>query len=66
MRAENPGSGMTFSSAGASVLKRVEALKLCSYPDSKGIATIGFGHTKNVVLGMACTEQDALRWFAED
>ncbi len=57
---------MTFSAAGASVLKKLERLALAAYQDSKGVWTIGWGHTKDVAPRMACTEQDAIRWFGED
>jgi lysozyme len=59
-------SNLSFSSAGAAVLKKVEKLCLASYQDSKGVWTIGWGHTKDVAPHSACTEADAIRWFAED
>lgn len=39
---------------------------LKAYVDPVGKATIGLGHTLNVVPGMTCTKEQAERWFLED
>lgn len=43
-----------------------ESCRLVAYPDSKGIPTIGWGHTRNVRLGMTCTQQQADEWLMDE
>lgn len=43
---------------GAPVLK--------AYQDSAGVWTIGWGHTRDVVAGMTCTEAEAAAWLDTD
>ena len=47
-------------------IKNFEGLSTKAYPDSKGIPTIGYGHTKGVRLGDVITEAEALRIFKAD
>jgi lysozyme len=56
----------TLSSTGEALIKSFEELRLVAYPDSKGIPTIGWGHTKGVKLGDTCTPEQAEIWFQED
>lgn len=39
---------------------------LKAYRDSGGVPTIGWGHTKGVVMGMTCTVAQAERWLDQD
>jgi lysozyme len=43
-----------------------EGFSLVAYQDSKGIWTIGYGHTKGVSRGMTCTRQQAEAWLVQD
>lgn len=47
-------------------LKRTEELRLIAYLDSKGVPTIGYGHTRGVRLGDVCTAEQADDWLLED
>ena len=42
---------MRLSQNGVNFIKSHEALRLKAYQDSKGVWTIGWGHTKNVHPG---------------
>lgn len=44
----------------------LEGMRLNAYKDSRGIWTIGFGHTLNVTPSMSITREEALNFFAED
>jgi lysozyme len=44
----------------------MENVKLVAYPDSRGIWTIGVGHTLGVQEGDTCTYAQAMEWFRED
>lgn len=57
---------MEYSQNGLLLTEGFEALRTESYQDIKGIWTIGFGHTLNVIPGMTCTEEQANTWLAED
>lgn len=57
---------MQISTIGEGLIKSFEKLKLSSYLDERGTATIGWGHTQGVVLGQTCTEVQAEEWFKED
>jgi lysozyme len=49
------------------LVKESEALRLKAYmPTSKDRPTIGWGHTRNVRMGMTCTVEQAEKWLAED
>jgi len=56
----------TLGSAGESLIKSFESLKLTAYPDQKGVPTIAWGHTEGVTLGDTCTREQAEIWFHED
>lgn len=50
----------TISQNGVNLIKKWESLKLQSYPDSKGVWTIGYGHTgRDVKKGQKITEEEA-------
>ena len=57
---------MTTSPKGIALLKSLESCKLQSYQDSKGVWTIGYGHTTNVVEGMSCAQAEADIWLVQD
>jgi len=57
---------MTLSPEGAAFIHGDEGCSYAAYPDSGGVWTIGWGHTKDVVPGMVCTQDMADQWFAED
>lgn len=46
--------------------KQFEGCNLKSYQDIRGIWTIGYGHTKNVIEGMIITQQQADELLTED
>ena len=48
------------------LIKQYEGCKLFAYRDSVGVATIGYGHTKGVKMGMAITQQQADGYLRED
>jgi lysozyme len=54
------------SDAGIGLIKAHEGCRYEAYPDSVGVPTIGYGHTKNVKLGDVCTEEQAEAWLVED
>lgn len=47
-------------------IKDFEGCKLTAYQDSKGVWTVGFGHTKGVKEGMKITMQQAELFLAQD
>ena len=51
---------MKRSKKGKNLIKKFESCKLTAYKDSKGVYTIGYGHTKNVKKGMVISKQQAL------
>lgn len=55
-----------YSVAGLELTKRFEGLRLVAYQDSKGVWTIGYGHTKGVKKGDSCTPEQAERWLLSD
>ena len=57
---------MQYSATGLLLTQSFEGCKLMAYPDSKGIPTIGFGHTRNVHLGDSCTQEQADAWLDSD
>ena len=57
---------MTISDKGLELIKSFEGCKLFAYRDSVGVATIGYGHTKNVYMGQAITQQQADNFLRED
>jgi len=62
---------MRLGSNGEALIKSYEKLRLVAYRDSKGVLTIGWGHTGaagelQVTPGLRITEEEADRQFAED
>lgn len=47
-------------------LKQFEGFRKEAYLDSVGVPTIAWGHTKNVKLGMTCTEEQGEQWLKQD
>lgn len=48
------------------LVKYYEGLRTQAYRCPAGVWTIGYGHTRGVTAGMACTERQAAAWLAED
>lgn len=58
---------MQYSKTGLTLTEQFESCKLTSYPDVKGVPTIGWGHTgTDIHLGMSCTQEQADTWLLED
>jgi len=57
---------MEISQTGIDLIKKYEGCKLFAYRDSVGVATIGYGHTKGVYMGMAITKKQADEMLKED
>ena len=57
---------MTISDKGIELIKAFEGCKLFAYRDSVGVPTIGYGHTKNVRIGQAITQQQADEFLRAD
>lgn len=57
---------LQYSKAGRTLTTQFEGCKLIAYRDSKGVWTIGYGHTLGVYAGMTCTQEQALAWLAQD
>jgi lysozyme len=57
---------MQPSSNGIHLTASFESCRLLAYPDSKGVPTIGYGHTRNVHLGMTCSQAQAEAWLLAD
>ena len=57
---------MTISQKGIDLIKTFEGCKLFAYRDSVGIATIGYGHTKDVKMGMSITQKQAEEFLKSD
>lgn len=57
---------MTISDKGLELIKAFEGCKLFAYRDSLGVPTIGYGHTKNVRIGQAITQQQADEFLRSD
>jgi lysozyme len=56
-----------INDAGLALIKRAEGLRLDSYRDAVGIATIGYGHTgPDVRIPMTITPGEAERLLYED
>ena len=54
------------SGACRALIRQFEGMRLEAYRDSKGIPTIGVGHTKNVRMGDRCSIQQADVWLSQD
>ena len=57
---------MKISEEGKALIKKFEGCKLDSYRCSANVATIGYGHTKDVSDGDTCTQEEADQMLAED
>ena len=57
---------MDYSRNGLALTEQFESCRLSAYPDSKGVPTIGYGHTAGVQLGDTCTQAQAETWLLED
>ena len=62
---------MNLGVKGEALIKSYEQLRLKAYAAtaderSRGIFTIGWGHTKGVKEGDVCTQEQAQAWFNED
>lgn len=58
---------MTFSDlARRNLTEAFEGCKLVAYRDTKGVLTIGYGHTSHVYEGQTCTQAEADAWLAQD
>jgi lysozyme len=55
-----------YSQNGLALTEQFESCRLSAYPDSKGIPTIGWGHTADVQLGDTCTQAQADAWLLQD
>jgi lysozyme len=57
---------MDYSRGGLHLTEGFESCRLIAYLDSKGIPTIGYGHTRNVHLGDTCSQAQAEAWLLAD
>ncbi len=57
---------MEYSQQGLELTESFEGCELVAYLDTAGVATIGYGHTAGVALGMTCTQQQAQQWLEQD
>ncbi len=55
-----------YSDNGLQMTKDFEQLRLTSYQDSKGVWTIGYGHTGGIEEGMTITEAQATLFLTAD
>lgn len=57
---------MIYSNSGLALTKQSERCELNAYQDSRGIWTIGWGHTNGVKQGDVCTVAMAESWLRSD
>lgn len=57
---------MSYGKSGRQLTEQFEGCRLVAYQDSRGIWTIGYGHTRGVYPGMTCTQAQADAWLQED
>lgn len=57
---------MKINKNGFELIKEFEGLRLSSYLCSAGVPTIGYGHTKDVEMGMEISEAEAEEYFRQD
>lgn len=62
----SPNANMEYSQNGMALTESFEGCRLQAYQDTRGVWTIGYGHTRNVGLGMTCTQWQADAWLQED
>jgi lysozyme len=57
---------LAYSPAGLLLTQDFEKCRLVAYQDSKGVWTIGWGHTAGVKRGDVCTQAQADAWLLAD
>lgn len=57
---------LVVSDEGIALIKQFEGYRDRAYVCAGGKVTIGYGTTKNVKMGMTCTEEQAHRWLIDD
>jgi lysozyme len=57
---------MIYSKDGLHLTQQFESCATKAYLDSRGVATIGWGHTAGVYIGMTCTQDEADAWLQQD
>ena len=58
---------MEYSRPGQALTKGFESCRLDVYPDSRGIPTQGWGHTRGITFSSPrCTQEQADAWLLED
>lgn len=57
---------MKVSETGIALIKKYESCKLKAYKDSKGVLTIGWGHTGNVKSGQTISQEEADELLLKD
>ena len=57
---------MRVSHKGIELIKKFEGCKLEAYLDSVGVPSIGYGHTKDVKIGMKITQEEAEKFLRSD
>jgi lysozyme len=57
---------MKISRKGTELIKRFEGCQLTAYKCPAGVWTIGYGHTRNVKMGMKITQQEAEKFLLDD
>lgn len=57
---------MKYSKQGLQLTESFEGCRLKAYQDQVGVWTIGYGHTRGVVPGMVCTQEQAEAWLMQD
>ena len=57
---------MIYSKTGLELTEQFEGCRLVAYQDSKGVWTIGYGHTRGVYPGMTISSYQAGVWLQQD
>lgn len=57
---------MILGQKGEDLIKSFEKFEPTAYPDSGGVPTIAWGHTRGVRLGDTCTMDQGEVWFHQD
>ncbi|MDI3304656.1 MAG: lysozyme [Burkholderia multivorans] len=57
---------LQYSKTGQDLTEQFEGCRLVAYQDTRGVWTIGYGHTTGVHAGMTCTQAQAEQWLLED
>jgi len=61
-----PNTSLTLPQCGIDLIKQVEGFRPSAYLDTRGIPTIGYGHTKGIRIGDTCTSAQAEAWLKFD